>query len=59
MVHAHEDFKYRHIGPNEQDQKDMLAALGYKDLSALLDAALPDAIKFTGDSKLPAALSEV
>ena len=58
MVHAHEDFKYRHIGPNEQDQKDMLATLGYKDLASLLDAALPDAIKFTGDSKLPAALSE-
>ena len=58
MVHAHEDFKYRHIGPNDQDQKDMLATLGYKDLASLLDAALPDAIKFTGDSKLPEALSE-
>lgn len=58
MVHAHEDFKYRHIGPSADDQKDMLSSLGYNSLSELLDAALPDAIKFRGDSKLPEAISE-
>ncbi|MBJ7281280.1 MAG: glycine dehydrogenase (aminomethyl-transferring), partial [Rhodoluna sp.] len=58
MVLAHEDFKYRHIGPNESDQKDMLMALGYQSLQELLDAALPDAIKFKGDSKLPESISE-
>ncbi|MEI8231634.1 MAG: aminomethyl-transferring glycine dehydrogenase, partial [Actinomycetes bacterium] len=58
MVLAHEDFKYRHIGPNESDQKDMLTALGYQSLQELLDAALPDAIKFKGDSKLPESISE-
>ncbi len=58
MVLAHEDFKYRHIGPNHSDQKDMLSALGYQSLEELLDAALPDAIKFKGDSKLPASISE-
>ena len=58
MVLAHEDFRYRHIGPNHADQKDMLTALGYSSLSELLDAALPDAIKFKGDSTLPSAISE-
>ena len=58
MVLAHEDFKYRHIGPDANSQKDMLDALGYKSLADLLDAALPDAIKYKGDSTLPAAISE-
>jgi glycine dehydrogenase len=58
MVLAHEDFRYRHIGPNNADQKDMLESLGYSSLADLLDAALPDAIKFKGDATLPAAISE-
>ena len=58
MVLAHEDFRYRHIGPNNADQKDMLESLGYSSLADLLNAALPDAIKFKGDSTLPAAISE-
>ena len=58
MVFAHEDFKYRHIGPDAKDQQDMLAFLGYNSLADLLDAALPDAIKFVGDSTLPLAISE-
>jgi len=58
MVLDHEDFKYRHIGPNQKAQQDMLDFLGYKDLAALLDAALPDAIKYKGDSTLPEAISE-
>jgi glycine dehydrogenase len=58
MVLSHEDFQYRHIGPNAQDQKDMLATLGYSTLAELLDAALPEAIRFEGDSLLPEAISE-
>ena len=58
MVLPHEDFKYRHIGPDASAQKDMLDFLGYKSLADLLDAALPDSIKFVGDSTLPAAISE-
>ncbi len=58
MVLAHEDFQYRHIGPTAQDQKDMLTTLGYSTLAELLDAALPEAIRFEGDSLLPAAISE-
>ena len=58
MVLPHEDFQYRHIGPNAKDQKDMLATLGYSTLADLLDAALPEAIRFEGDSLLPEAISE-
>lgn len=58
MVLAHEDFKYRHIGPDAKAQQDMLDFLGYKSLAELLDAALPDSIKFVGDSTLPEAISE-
>jgi glycine dehydrogenase len=58
MVLPHEDFQYRHIGPNATDQKDMLATLGYSTLADLLDAALPEAIRFEGDSLLPEAISE-
>ena len=50
MVLPHEDFQYRHIGPNAKDQKDMLSTLGYSTLADLLDAALPEAIRFEGDS---------
>lgn len=38
MVLAHEDFKYRHIGPDAKAQQDMLDFLGYKSLAELLDA---------------------
>ncbi|MEY4418542.1 MAG: aminomethyl-transferring glycine dehydrogenase, partial [Actinomycetota bacterium] len=58
MVFAHEDFKYRHIGPDAKSQQDMLEFLGYSSLNELLDAALPDAIKFTGGSTLKEAVSE-
>ena len=58
MVLPHEDFQYRHIGPNAKDQKDMLSTLGYSSLADLLDAALPEAIRFEGDSLLPEAISE-
>lgn len=58
MVHNHEDFKYRHIGPDAAAQKDMLDALGYKSLEDLLDAALPDSIKYVGGSTLEEAISE-
>ena len=58
MVLAHEDFKYRHIGPDASQQKDMLEHLGYKSLNDLLDAALPDSIKYTGGSTLKEAISE-
>ena len=55
---AHKDFKYRHIGPNEHDQDEMLAALSYGSLDELLTAALPEVIRFKGEGALPAPISE-
>jgi glycine dehydrogenase len=36
----------RHIGPSEQDVREMLAALGHATLDELIDATIPAAIRF-------------
>ena len=51
------DFARRHIGPNEADIGVMLAALGQSSLAALMEAAMPAAIR-TGDMPPFPALSE-
>jgi glycine dehydrogenase len=38
-------FVDRHIGPSASEQDSMLAELGYESLEALVDAAVPDAIR--------------
>jgi glycine dehydrogenase len=58
LLPEHKDFKYRHIGPTEQDQSAMLKELGYGSLDELMATALPKAIQFEGDGKLPDPLSE-
>jgi glycine dehydrogenase len=44
-------FAHRHIGPSDEDQRAMLAALGYETLDDLLTAALPE------NAEPPAGLS--
>jgi glycine dehydrogenase len=58
MLPEHKDFKYRHIGPTPQEQSDMLKQLGYSSLDELMATALPQAIQFKGDGKLPDPLTE-
>ncbi|MEL0200816.1 MAG: hypothetical protein VW959_05715, partial [Aquiluna sp.] len=58
MLADHHQFRFRHIGPDATEQKAMLDYLGLESLSELMEKALPDAIKFVGDSKLPEAISE-
>ena len=41
VVDARAGFTGRHIGPSEEDQRAMLATLGYASLDDLLTAALP------------------
>jgi glycine dehydrogenase len=41
VAEARADFAARHIGPSEEDQRAMLAALGYASLDDLMAAALP------------------
>ena len=58
MLLDHHQFRNRHIGPNNDQQQQMLDYLGIKDLSELMEKALPEAIHYRGGSQLPDAISE-
>ncbi|WP_418275495.1 aminomethyl-transferring glycine dehydrogenase [Isoptericola jiangsuensis] len=51
-------FADRHIGPRAGETAAMLEQLGYADLDALVDAAVPAAIRQAHELDLPAARSE-
>ncbi len=51
-------FVRRHNGPNAKETGEMLAALGFNNLDALADAAVPKQIRLDKKLKLPAAKSE-
>ncbi len=51
-------FAHRHIGPDADAQTQMLKAIGYASLDALMDAAIPEVIRWHGTLELPAAASE-
>ncbi|HEX7469804.1 MAG TPA: glycine dehydrogenase (aminomethyl-transferring), partial [Verrucomicrobiae bacterium] len=56
---AHPDkFVRRHIGPRSADADQMLKQLGFANLDALIDAAVPKQIRFTQPLNIPAAQSE-
>ena len=55
---AARDFADRHIGPRGPQVDRMLAAIGYDDLAALVDAAVPAAIRTSRPLDLPAARGE-
>jgi glycine dehydrogenase len=52
------EFADRHIGPNDDDERAMLATLGYDSLDALVRAAAPAAIRAEDALALGAAVSE-
>lgn len=54
----HDEFIHRHIGPTEAEQRHMLAALGFDNRQALIDAAIPASIRRDGAMPLPAQKSE-
>ncbi|MFI0352064.1 aminomethyl-transferring glycine dehydrogenase [Actinomadura sp. 9N407] len=56
--HPRSTFADRHIGPSPDDQARMLAAIGYSGAEALLDDAVPAAIRTGRPLALPPALSE-
>jgi glycine dehydrogenase len=51
-------FAARHIGPDADEQTHMLKAIGHASLDALMDAAVPEVIRWHGTLDLPAAASE-
>jgi glycine dehydrogenase len=52
------EFSRRHIGPSPEDQHRMLDTVGYGGLDELLDAAIPEAIRWSAPLDLPPAGSE-
>jgi glycine dehydrogenase len=48
----------RHIGPNEAEVAEMLAAIGYETLDDLIDATVPETIRMRGPLKIGAPLDE-
>ncbi|GAB2863761.1 aminomethyl-transferring glycine dehydrogenase [Actinocorallia aurea] len=55
---AQTNFTDRHIGPSPADRQKMLETVGFADLDALVDAAVPASIRTGRPLDLPAALSE-
>ena len=53
-----DQFVRRHIGPNANDAKEMLAQLGRQNLDELIDAAVPKKIRLDKKLNLTAAQSE-
>ena len=51
-------FASRHIGPDTDEQTHMLKSIGYASLDALMDAAIPEVIRWHGSLDLPEAASE-
>ena len=50
-------FAARHIGPNPDEQRRMLEAVGYGSVEELMDAAIPEVIRWHGTLDLPPAAS--
>ena len=46
-------FARRHIGPDPDDQRRMLDTIGYGSIDELMDAAIPEVIRWHGPLELP------
>ncbi|MEO6584543.1 MAG: glycine dehydrogenase (aminomethyl-transferring), partial [Ferruginibacter sp.] len=52
------EFKQRHIGPNEAETSEMLAYIGYKSLEALVEKTIPANIRLRAPLKTGEPVSE-
>ena len=52
------EFRTRHIGPNQQEEKEMLQVAGEKNLEELVNKTIPSNIKNEKKMQLPAPMSE-
>ncbi|MGC9667759.1 aminomethyl-transferring glycine dehydrogenase [Planosporangium sp. 12N6] len=55
---ANHAFARRHIGASAAEQRHMLDTIGYGSIDELMDAAIPEAIRWHGTLDLPAAATE-
>lgn len=53
MLAEHENFKYRHIGTSIAEQTEMLQYLGFNSMTELMDAAIPESIRFESGKDSP------
>ncbi|WP_431885035.1 aminomethyl-transferring glycine dehydrogenase [Micromonospora wenchangensis] len=53
-----EQFADRHIGPGPDDERRMVEAVGYGSIDELMDAAIPEVIRWHGTLDLPAPATE-
>lgn len=53
-----EQFADRHIGPDPQDERRMLEVVGYGSVDELMDAAIPEVIRWPGALDLPEPAGE-
>lgn len=51
-------FQSRHIGPNVQEQEEMLSAIGVSSLTQLIDETIPNDIRLKNNLSLDAPMSE-
>jgi glycine dehydrogenase len=56
--HPAAPFERRHIGPDPAQQRRMLETVGYGSVDELLDAAIPESIRWHGELRLPPPASE-
>ncbi len=52
------DFANRHIGPNEEETKEMLATIGVSSMEALIGKTIPAGIKLKGKLDIPGPIDE-
>jgi glycine dehydrogenase len=54
-----ESFVPRHVGPDEKDVAEMVKTLGFSSLDGLIDATVPQKIRFTEGLSLPKGMTEL
>ncbi|RTL60158.1 MAG: glycine dehydrogenase (aminomethyl-transferring) [Sphingobacteriales bacterium] len=52
------EFRQRHIGPNEHDAQQMLKTIGEPSLTSLIDKTVPNSIRMQHQLEVPAAMNE-
>src|SRR5436305_8269276 len=52
------EFQRRHIGPDEDQTKEMLSKIGVKSIEELINRTVPPSIRMKNDLRLPGAMSE-
>ena len=52
------EFQHRHIGPNENQTKEMLKTTGISSINELINRTVPSGIRMQHELNLPAAMSE-